>query len=103
VCCGVLKPAKIDRRAIFEFEQATEAAFENGFINGGTVEAFMRILLVGGNDDLDRDATFGSVAVELKFKSVIVTRLGIGQIIGRIFERLYYNRRKPECGTFKVD
>lgn len=103
MCFRVLKPAKIDGRAIFEFEQATEAAFDNGFINGGRVEASMRILLVGGNDDLDRDATFGSVAVELKFESVIVTRLGIGQIIRRIFERLYYNRGKPECGTFKVD
>jgi hypothetical protein len=99
----VLKPAKVDRCAIFEFEQATETAFENGFIDGGRVEASMRILLVGGNDDLDCDATFGSVAVELKFKSVIITRLGIGQIIRRIFERLYYNRRKSECGTFKVD
>jgi hypothetical protein len=81
VRCHVLEPAKVDRGAIFEFEQATEAAFKNGFINGDTAEAFMRVLLVRRNDDPDGDATFGSIAVELKFKSVVVTRLGIGHII----------------------
>lgn len=81
VWCHVLEPAKVDRGAIFEFEQATEPAFKNGFINGDTVETFVRVLLVRRGDDLDGDATFGSIAVELKFKSVVVTRLGIGHII----------------------
>jgi hypothetical protein len=77
--CYVFKLAKIHRRTIFEFEQATETTFENRFINGDTANgragAFVRIRFIGGNDDLDGDATFRGIAVVLEFKCMIVMRL----------------------------
>jgi len=99
----VFELAKIDRRTIFEFEQATETTFENGFINSDTAErragAFMRIRL-GGNDDLDGDATFGSIAVVLEFKCVIIMRLCTNRwIIGG----LCFEWREPESRTFQID
>jgi hypothetical protein len=100
----VFEPAKINRRTIFEFERATETAFENGFINGdraaGRAGASLSIRLIRGNDDLDSDGTFGSIAVVLEFQSVILMGLCTNRwILGsRCFEW-----REPESRTFQID
>jgi len=81
VCSWVLEPVKINRRTIFEFEQATEATVENGFINdyafADRMGVSIRIRLFRGDDDLDFDATLGCIAVVLKLKCVIVMGLDI--------------------------
>jgi hypothetical protein len=77
--CHAFEPAKINRHTIFEFEQATETAFENGFINGDTAAgrdgASLSIRLIRGKDDLDSDGTFGSITIVLEFQSVIIMLL----------------------------
>jgi hypothetical protein len=96
----VLEPAKVDYGTIFELERAAKTALKNGLVNGdmagGLAGISKRIRLIRENDDPDIDGTFGSIAVVLEFKSVIILGLCTARWVIR---RLRFKRRKPEGRT----